>query len=92
MESYKRYATYGICISVRSQFCYNTFFCFFNLVEKWFSVEDGDEKENLLTVESEALSGQDVVPKKDVLNNKYVTCVEDMLDKCVMCLVLKANK
>ena len=26
------------------------------------------------------------VPKKDVLNNKYVMCMEDKSDKCVICL------
>lgn len=51
-----------------------------------FSQGDGDEEETLLTVESEACPGQDIVPKKDVLNNKYITCMKDKLDKCVVCL------
>lgn len=44
MESYKRYVTYGICILVRSQFWYNTFFRFFNPVGKWFVVKEAEMK------------------------------------------------
>lgn len=50
-----------------------------------FSQGERGKNENLLTFESEALSGQNV-PKKDLLKNKYVTCMEDKLDKSVACL------
>lgn len=49
-----------------------------------FNQGGGDEKENLLNLKPS--QGRIFVPKKDVLNNKRVTCLKDKLDKCVMCL------
>lgn len=85
MESYKRYVTYGICIS--GQFCSNTFFYSFNLLRKWFSVKETEmKKKTYWLLNLKPSQGRMFVPKKDVLNNKYVMCMEGKLDKCVMCL------
>lgn len=49
-------------------------------------------KRKPMTVESEALSGQDVCTQERCVKQKYATCIEDKLDKCVMCLDWRANK